>query len=49
MGYVTASQQISAAAELQHYLQPFADNDTILNSIYSFVENNPEKRMELLL
>ena len=49
MGYVSATQQITSAAELKNYLQPFADNDTIRNSIYSFVESNPEKRMELLL
>ena len=47
MGYVAASQQITSAAELKNYLQPFADNDTIRNSIYSFVEMNPSKRVLL--
>lgn len=49
MGYVSSSQQITSAAELKNYLQPYADNDTIRNSIYSFVESNPEKRMKLVL
>lgn len=47
MGYVSSSQQITSAAELKNYLQPYADNDTIRNSIYSFVEMNPGKRMKL--
>ncbi len=49
MGYVSSTQPITSAAELKNYLQPFADNDTIRNSIYSFVEMNPGKRMELVL
>ena len=47
MGYVSSSQKISSASELKNYLQPYADNDTIRNSIYSFVEINPEKKMAL--
>jgi DNA polymerase III subunit epsilon len=47
MGYVSSTQQITSAAELKNYLQPYADNDTIRNSIYSFVEHNPEKRILL--
>jgi DNA polymerase III subunit epsilon len=49
MGYVSSTQQITSAAELKNYLQPYADNDTIRNSIYSFVENNPSKRVSLLV
>ncbi len=47
MGYVSSTQKITSAAELKNYLQPFADNDTIRNSIYSFVEMNPDKKMAL--
>ena len=47
MGYVSSVQQITSAAELKNYLQPYADNDTIRNSIYSFVEMNPGKKMAL--
>ena len=49
MGYLSSTLEITSAAELKNYLQPYADNDTIRNSIYSFVESNPEKRMALLL
>lgn len=49
MGYVSSSQTITSAAELKNYLQPYADNDTIRNSIYSFVESNPGKRVSLLV
>lgn len=48
MGYVSSSHTITSAAELKDYLQPYADNDTIRNSIYSFVESNPGKRVSLL-
>ena len=49
MGYLPASQKIISAGELKNYLQPYADNDTIRNSIYSFVELNPEKRISLVV
>lgn len=49
MGYVSSTQPITSAAELKNYLQPYADNDTIRNSIYSFVESNPGKRVSLLM
>lgn len=49
MGYLSSSLTISSAAELKNYLQPYSDNDTIRNSIYSFVETNPEKKITLLL
>jgi len=47
MGYLPASQQFTSASEIKNYLQPYADNDTIRNSIYSFVEMNPSKRVLL--
>jgi len=49
MGYLSSTLEITSAAELKNYLQPYADNDTIRNSIYSFVESNPEKRRALVL
>jgi DNA polymerase III subunit epsilon len=47
MGYLPVSQNISSAADLKNYLQPYADNDTIRNSIYSFVEQYPGKKISL--
>jgi len=47
MGYLSSSQHFSSAADLKNYLQPYADNDTIRNSIYSFVEQYPDKRVAL--
>ena len=47
MGYVSSAQQITSASELKNHLKPYADNDTIRNSIYSFVEMNPDKKMAL--
>lgn len=49
MGYLSASLSINSAAELKNYLQPYSDNDTIRNSIYSFVASYPEKKITLLL
>lgn len=48
MGYVPASQPVTSVVELKNYLQPYADNDTIRNSIYSFVEQHPGKRVNLV-
>jgi DNA polymerase-3 subunit epsilon len=48
MGYLPSSAQITSAADLKFFLQPYADNDTIRNSIYSFVEQYPEKRIALV-
>ena len=48
MGYLPSSTAITTADELKMYLNPYADNDTIRNSIYSFVEKNPGKRISLL-
>ncbi len=47
MGYLPASSPVSSANELKDWLQPYNDNDTIRNSIYSFVEQNPGKRVRL--
>jgi DNA polymerase III subunit epsilon len=49
MGYLPASQPLTSANDLKNYLQPYADNDTIRNSIYSFVEQYPEKKFQLIL
>ena len=35
--------------ELKELLTPYADNDYIRNSIYSFVEMNPEKKVALAI
>jgi DNA polymerase III subunit epsilon len=47
MGYLPASVSIRSSNELKDYLHPYTDNDYIRNSIYSFVEANPEKKIEL--
>ncbi len=47
MGYLAAGTRIASAAELKNHLNPYADNDTIRNSIYSFAEQYPEKRILL--
>jgi DNA polymerase-3 subunit epsilon len=49
MGYLPSSVSISSASDLKNYLQPYTDNDTIRNSIYSFVEQYPDKRVKLAL
>jgi DNA polymerase-3 subunit epsilon len=49
MGYLPASISIKFCDELKDYLNPYNDNDTIRNSIYSFVEANPDKRIELII
>jgi DNA polymerase III subunit epsilon len=47
MGYLPSETNISNAEELKNHLQPFADNDTIRNSIYAFVQQNPNKQIIL--
>jgi len=49
MGYLPSSQTITSANDLKSYLQPYADNDTIRNSIYSFAAQHPDKRVVLSL
>jgi DNA polymerase-3 subunit epsilon len=47
MGYLPSNTAINSTADLKTYLNPYADNDTIRNSIYSFIEKNPGKRIIL--
>ena len=49
MGYLPATMQVTNTADLKNLLVPYADNDTIRNSIYSFVALNPEKKIALNL
>ena len=49
MGYVPLSMQLTCCTDLKNLLVPYADNDTIRNSIYSFVQQYPGKRIELSL
>ena len=48
MGYLPRTVAINSSAELKNYLNPYKDNDYIRNSIYSFAELNPGKRIDLL-
>lgn len=48
MGYLPKAVTINSSAELKHYLNPYKDNDYIRNSIYSFAELNPGKRIDLV-
>ena len=47
MGYLPSSAEFTCTADLKTLLVPYADNDTIRNSIYSFVALNPAKRIAL--
>ena len=47
MGYVPASQAIQNVYELKEQIIPYADNDYIRNSIYSFATAYPEKKILL--
>ncbi|MEJ7586120.1 MAG: hypothetical protein WKI04_01030 [Ferruginibacter sp.] len=47
MGYLPSSMQVTCCAELKNILVPYTDNDTIRNSIYSFVQQNPGKKYAL--
>ena len=47
MGYLPASLRVTSPVELKNFLNPYADNDYIRNSIYAFVEANPDKKIEL--
>lgn len=49
MGYLPADVSITSSSELKDYLNPYTDNDYIRNSIYSFIEANPDKRIELVI
>ena len=48
MGYLPHDLATTSAADLKALLNPYADNDTIRNSIYSFVELYPQKRINLM-
>jgi DNA polymerase-3 subunit epsilon len=45
MGYLTRKFKISTSMDLKNHLKPFADNDFIRTSIFSYVEQNPDKRV----
>lgn len=47
MGYISATAKPQSIHELKETLQPYADNDFIRNSIYSYAEANPEKKILL--
>ncbi|MEO8769138.1 MAG: exonuclease domain-containing protein [Ferruginibacter sp.] len=47
MGYLPASQKIKKLQDLKEQLEPYADNDFIRNSLYTFAEANPGKRLTL--
>ena len=47
MGYLPAATQVTSSDELKILLNPYADNDYIRNSIYSFVEAHPHKKVIL--
>ncbi|CAN5593437.1 exonuclease domain-containing protein [soil metagenome] len=47
MGYLPGDTKFSCTEDLKNLLIPYADNDTIRNSIYSFVEANPGKKIVL--
>ncbi|MFT3908178.1 MAG: exonuclease domain-containing protein [Ferruginibacter sp.] len=45
MGYLPASQKVKNVYELKEKLEPYTDNDFIRNSLYSFAEANPHKKL----
>lgn len=47
MGYLPSDFDLRSTAILKEKLTPYADNDTIRNSIFSFVEANPDKKVVL--
>ena len=47
MGYISSSQQIKNIYELKEKINPYADNDFIRNSIYSYAAANPSKKITL--
>lgn len=48
MGHLPSSISITSSHELKNFLNPYADNDYIRNSIYSFIEANPEKKISFV-
>lgn len=49
MGYIKAQQTTADIFTLKEMLNPYADNDFIRNSIYSFVELNPDKKISIAM
>ena len=47
MGYLESEVSISSAEDVRPFMEPFADNDYIRNSIYAFAESNPSCRINL--
>ena len=47
MGYLSAKERIKNLFELKEKIVPYADNDFIRNSIYSYAAANPSKRIFL--
>lgn len=47
MGYISAHLKPASVEELKTSIEPYADNDFIRNSIYSYAEKNPEKKVIL--
>ena len=47
MGYLPAGIPVTTTDALKNYLVPYADNDFIRNSIYSYVDAYPHKKLNL--
>lgn len=47
MGYIPKKLKPKSSGEIKNYLNPYADNDYIRNSIYSFADANPAKKILL--
>ena len=47
MGFVSNDISLKKADDVKPYIEPFADNDFIRSSIFSFAEMNPESRIDL--
>ena len=47
MGYLNAKEKVKNVAELKDKIHPYADNDFIRNSIYSYAAANPAKKLVL--
>ena len=45
MGYVSAEMRSSSLQQIKETIEPYADNDFIRNSIYSYAERNPEMKV----
>ena len=45
MGYIPEKLKLPTSVELKNYLNPYADNDYIRNSIYSFAATYPHKKI----